>query len=186
MTQNDRDQTPADLAWVAERLERERPIAEPLELDRMKLQARTQARRGARSQAKGSVLKSRVAITAILMLGLVTGGTGTTLALDSGTTNAAQRQYGTPNPNPNPGGGVVAGTQEGTPRGGGGGQVAGATQSSGDAVQSSQQVAAAQQGDGSNLPFTGLAAVPLIVLGLALLLVGGMLYRSARRGPSAA
>ena len=187
MTPKDRDQTPADLAWVAERLEQERPTAGPLELDRMKLQVRSQARRGARSQAKGNLLKSRVAITAILMLGLVTGGTGTTLALEGdGQGSAAQVQY------PREGGGNVLGEQ----RGGGGGEngpggesadVLGATEASpgvGGAVQGSQQVAAADSGD--SLPFTGLAAVPLILLGVALLGAGAMLYRSARRAPSAA
>ncbi len=38
----------------------------------------------------------------------------------------------------------------------------------------------------SELPFTGLAAVPLIVLGLGLIATGAMLYRSARRAPSEA
>ena len=189
MTPKDRDQTPADLAWVAERLEQERPTAGPLELDRMKLQVRSQARRGARSQAKGNLLKSRVAITAILMLGLVTGGTGTTLALEGdGQGSAAQVQY------PREGGGNVLGEQRGG--GGGGGEngpgggdsdVLGATEQSpgvGGAVQGSQQVAAADSGD--SLPFTGLAAVPLILLGVALLGAGAMLYRSARRAPNAA
>ena len=187
MTKIDRDRTPADLAWVAERLEQERPTASPLELDRMKLQARAQAVRGARSQAKGSVLKSRVAIAAILMLGLLTGGTGTTLAL-SGGGNAAQVQY------PPPGGGQVLGKNEGGGNGpSGGGQVLGTTQSNPDAVQGSQdavrgsqQVGATQDQVQGDLPFTGLAAVPLIVLGLALVGGGTMLYRSARRQASAA
>ena len=198
MTQIDRDQTPAELAWVADRLEQERPTAGPLELDRMKLQARTQAMRGTRSQAKGSVLKSRVAITAILMLGLLTGGTGTTLALSGGGSNASQVQYprevqpretqpqGTqpqetqpPETQPRD---QVLGTQQGG--GEGGGQVLGSTQASPDSVQSGQQVAATQ--GGSNLPFTGLAAVPLIVLGLGLIVTGTMLYRSSRREPSGA
>ena len=186
MTQIDRDQTPAELAWVAARLEQERPTASPLELDRMKLQARTQAVRGARSQAKGSVLKSRVAITAILMLGLLTGGTGTTLALSDGnSSNAAQVQYPqeAPRANQSPGGNDrVLGTQQG---GEGGGQVLGTTQSSGAApVQGTKQVSATESD--SNLPFTGLAAVPLIVLGLGLILAGTMLYRSARREPAGA
>ena len=192
MTQNDRDQTTADLAWVAERLDMERPLADSLELDRMKLQARKQAARAARSRPKGSLLKSRVAITAILMLGLVTGGTGTTLALqDGGSSNAAQVQYpreaptgGGPTGGGPTGGGPtdrVLGTQQG---GEGEGDVAGTTESSPNPVQGGQQVVAAQSD--SNLPFTGLAAVPLIVLGLGLIAAGMMLFRSARREPSGA
>ena len=184
MTLKDGDQTPADLVWVAERLEQERPMAGPLELDRMKLQARSQARRGARSQAKGNLLKSRVAITAILMLGLVTGGTGTTLALDSGGQgNAAQVQY----PREAPPRDQVLGTQQG---GEGGGDVRGTTQegttpSGSGAVQGSQQVVAAESGN-SSLPFTGLAAVLLIIVGLGLIMLGMMMYRSARQDPSGA
>ena len=184
MTPKDRDQTPADLAWVAERLEQERPTAGPLELDRMKLQVRSQARRGARSQAKGNLLKSRVAITAILMLGLVTGGTGTTLALEGPTGDASQVQY----PREAPPRDRVLGTQQG---GEGSGDVQGTTQSDGTtpsgsgAVQVSQQVAATE-GAKSSLPFTGLAAVPLIIVGLGLIMLGMMMYRSARQDPSGA
>ncbi|MDQ4049531.1 MAG: hypothetical protein M3131_09165 [Actinomycetota bacterium] len=185
MTKIDRDQTPADLVWVAERLEQERPTASPLELDRMKVQARAQAVRGARSQAKGSVLKSRVAIAAILMLGLLTGGTGTTLALNGGSGNASQVQYPPPD-------GQVLGKKEGDGNGPSG-QVLGTSQSNPDAVQGSQdavrgsqQVGATQDQAQGDLPFTGLAAVPLIVLGLALVGGGTMLYRSARQQASAA
>ncbi|MDQ3586727.1 MAG: hypothetical protein M3375_00005 [Actinomycetota bacterium] len=189
MTKIDRDQTPAELAWVAERLEQDRPTASPLEFDRMKLQARTQAVRGARSQAKGSVLKSRVAIGAILMLGLFTGGTGTTLALQGNSGNAAQVQY--PQQTPPPPNGTVLGQEQGpeqdggvlgTEQGNGGGPGPGATQSSEGPVQSNRQVVATK--GGSELPFTGLAAVPLIVLGLGLIATGTMLYRSARQEPS--
>lgn len=193
MTPDDRHQTPADLAWVAERLEHERPRATPLELDRMKVQARAQAFRGARSREKGSFLKSRVAITAILMLGLMTGGTGTTLALSGSSEqgNASQAQYprqggsgtlGGSQANPRQGGGGVLGESQESPRPRG--QVLGQTESSPAAVQGSGQVAATQ--GGSSLPFTGLAATPLILLGLALLGTGAMLYRSSRRPPSEA
>jgi hypothetical protein len=81
----------------------------------------------------------------------------------------------------------VLGAQEGGgggERGGGGGDVLGTTQSSPESVQGGQQVVATE--GGSDLPFTGLAAVPLIVLGLALIVAGGMLYRSARRDPAGA
>ena len=182
MTQNDRDQTPADFAWVVERLESERPLADSLELDRMKLQARKQAARASRSRPKGSLLKSRVAITAILMLGLVTGGTGTTLALSDGSSNAAQTQYPT-----QPRTEVLGEENSGGDTGDRGGQVLGTTEASPrspGAVQGSQQVVATDSD--SNLPFTGLAAVPLIVLGLGLIALGATLYRSTRRGHSTA
>ena len=186
MTKIDPNQIPADLTWVAQRLEEERPTATPLELDGMKLQAEARAKRGAPYQAKGRVLKSRVAITAILLLGLLTGGTGTTLALTEGSDSAARVQY----PNETPRTSQVLGNSEesGPDRaapGAGGPQVLGATESrgeaaqpGGDAAQGSRQVVATKGGE--NLPFTGLAAVPLIVLGLALLGTGAMLYRSVR------
>ena len=175
MTTDDRHHETAEFAWVAERLEHERPRATPFELDRMKMRARAQAGRSPRSQQKGSFLKSRVAITAILALGLMTGGTGTTLALSGGSEDgsAAQSQY------PGQRQGDVLGENQGNPRQG---EVLGETQSSPSAVQGSGQVAATQ--GGSSLPFTGLAAVPLILLGLALLGSGLLLLRSTRRAPS--
>jgi hypothetical protein len=189
MTKIDRDHLHTDVAWVAERLEQERPTATPLELDRIQLRAQAQAARQGRSQAKGSLLKSRVAITAVLMLGLFTGGTGTTLALSGSSASdegsAAQAQY------PRGGGGNnVLGQQEQGGQGGQGGQanpggnVLGTTQSSPGAVQGSQQVVATQ--GGSSLPFTGLAAIPIIILGLALLGAGALMFRSTRQSPSGA
>ena len=192
MTKIDRDHPHTDVAWVAERLEQERPMATPLELDRMQLRAQAQAARQGRSQAKGSLLKSRVAITAVLMLGLFTGGTGTTLALSGGSEkgSAAQAQY------PQGGGNNVLGQQqeggpgdEGQPGSSQGGNVLGTTESSPGAVspgavQGGQQVVATQ--GGSSLPFTGLAAIPIIILGLALLGAGAMMWRGTRQSPSAA
>ncbi len=136
--------------------------------------------RGARSQAKGSVLKSRVAITAIVALGLFTGGTGTTLALsDSDSGSAAKVQY--------PGGGGKKGAVLGQTQGSGAApnaRVLGETQSSGGGAQATRQVVATKAD--SKLPFTGLAAIPLVVLGLGLIGTGMMLYRSSRRAPTEA
>ena len=182
MTKIDRDHLPTDVARVAERLEQERPTATPLELDRIQLRAQAQAARQGRSQAKGSLLKSRVAITAVLMLGLFTGGTGATLAVSGSSDggNASQVQYprGT-------GGNNVLGQQQGSnPANPGGGNVLGTSESSPGAAQGSQQVVATQ--GGSSLPFTGLAAIPIIILGLALLGAGAMMWRSTRQAPSQA
>lgn len=131
-------------------------------------------------------MKSRVAITAVLMLGLFTGGTGTTLALSGSSDegNASQAQY------PRGGGNNVLGQQQGSnPSNPRSGNVLGTTESSPSAtspgaVQGSQQVVATQ--GGSSLPFTGLAAIPIIILGLALLGAGAMMYRSTRQTPSGA
>ena len=188
MTKIDRDHLPTDVAWVAERLEQERPTASPLELDRIQMRAQAQAARQGRSQAKGSLLKSRVAITAVLMLGLFTGGTGTTLALSGSSASnegsAAQVQY----PRPGGGGGNVLGQQQaGRDSGNVLGQTEsspGTSQSSPGAAQGSQQVVATQ--GGSTLPFTGLAAIPIIILGLALLGAGALMFRSTRQSPSGA
>jgi hypothetical protein len=175
----ERDRIPSDLVWVAERLEQERPEATPLELDQIKLRVKTRAGRSSRSRLKGNPLKSRLAITAILVLGLVFSSGGATLALSgsSGSGSAAGVQY----PNSVP----PTKTQGETPvlgeeQGGGNEAVLGAEQGSspGSTAQATRQVAATESKN--ELPFTGLAALPLIVLGLAMLGGGGVLYRSAR------
>src|SRR5437763_9708670 len=97
MDRRDRNLYSEDLGWVAERLEQDRPAATPLELDRIKLAARSRAAGRAGSRMKGSILKSRLAITAILVTGLVMSSGGATLALsgDSGDGSASVAQYGT-------------------------------------------------------------------------------------------
>ena len=109
-------------------------------------------------------MKSRMAITSMLVLGVFAGGTGTGLAVsgisDSGSAGTAQYKKERPE-RPD-----VLGVQEG-----GGGD----TNDNGPgAVQATRQVSVQEEG---SLPFTGLAAIPLILMGVGLLASGMVLRR---------
>lgn len=111
-------------------------------------------------------MKSRLALTAILVLGLMMTGTGATIAITGASDdgNAGVAQYGTGN-NGNEGGNL-AGEEQG---GGGGG---------GENTQPAEQVAA--QGSSGSLPFTGFVAIPLLVGGVALAGTGAVMRRRTR------
>ncbi len=171
---------PAELADVARRLEEERPALSALELDRIKFQVQ---RREARpttpflTKQRGKLMKSRLAITSMLVVGLLASSTGTGLAIsgigDQGSAGTAQYKADTPASTPD-----VLGKQENT---GGDNGVGGAQEGSGEkGVQSSRQVSVSDKGD--RLPFTGLAAIPLILMGIALLASGAVLRRRLPEG----
>jgi len=138
-------------------------------------------------------MKSRLAITSMLVVGLLASSTGTGLAIsgisDQGSAGTAQYKTDTPPTSPEVLGKVenvapqgtgdngVAGAQEGSGDNG----VAGAQEGSGEkGVQSSRQVSVSDKGD--RLPFTGLAAIPLILMGIALLASGAVLRRRLPEG----
>ena len=108
-------------------------------------------------------MKPRIAVAFILAMGLLTSGTGATLAVISETGSAAEVQYPDLKPeekiNPD-----VLGKDPG--------DKAEAT------VQEEEQVATS---GGSELPFTGFLAIPLLVVGV-LFLVGGGVLRSRASG----
>ena len=114
-------------------------------------------------------MKSRLALTLVLVLGLMMTGTGATIAItgasDSG--NAGVAQYNSPNNNGNEGGNLAGEEQGGGGGGGGGGE-----------TQPAEQVAA--QGGSGSLPFTGFVAIPLLVGGAALAGTGAVLRRRTR------
>jgi len=100
MNNSHEDRVPADLQHVVEMLREQRPEASPLELDRIKLRAKA---RGARTQPsfatrqKGlTMMRSRIAVTSMLTLGVFMSGTGATLAVSGISGSAASAQYGTP------------------------------------------------------------------------------------------
>jgi hypothetical protein len=107
-------------------------------------------------------MKSRLALTLILVLGLMMTGTGATVAItgasDSGS--AGVGQYGENGENGNEGNNLACEEQGG---GGGGGET----------TQPAEQVAA--QGGSGSLPFTGFVAIPLLVGGAALAGTGAVL-----------
>ena len=177
------NELPAELADVARRLEEERPALSALELDRIKLQVQ---RREARpttpflTKQRGKLMKSRLAITSMLVVGLLASSTGTGLAIsgisDQGSAGTAQYKTDTPPTSPE----VLGKVENVAPQGTGDNGVAGAQEGSGEkGVQSSRQVSVSDKG---RLPFTGLAAIPLILMGIALLASGAVLRRRLPEG----
>jgi hypothetical protein len=170
MDHQNRDRTPADLVKIAERLREERPVATPLELDRIKLRARRQAQRSGPSfyaRQKGTLMKSRLALMLMIALGLMMSTTGATLAItgSSGSGSAAKNQYNTVQPH-----------QDDTPEEPQA-ETLGDTETGGTAP-AVEQVSVADD-DGGSLPFTGFVAIPLLIGGVALVSAGAILRRKA-------
>ena len=145
------------------RLRSERPELTALQLDAIKGTVRRRVGTTGLAHATfgRSFMKSRLALTAILVLGVMMSGTGATIAItgasDDGSAGVAQ--YGQ---NQEEGGGNLAGAQQG----------------GGDDTQPAEQVAA--QGDSGSLPFTGFVAIPLLLGGVALVGTGAVLRRRVR------
>ena len=172
MSKRNHERLPAELHMVEARLRDERPHLDALELDRVKLRAMS----AERSTQKGPLMKSRLAITMMLVLGLFMSTTGAGLAITGGTVSQNSGQESTGGEE-----GLTLG-QEGTPDQGNG--PAGATQGedqvlgqgSGDTSPAEQVAATGDEG----LPFTGFLAIPLMIGGVALL--GGGLALRRRTG----
>jgi hypothetical protein len=158
---------------VIRRLRDERPQISELELDRIK----QRVRRHASTPRKGQFMRSRLAILLTLVLGLMLSTTGAGLALQGqGPSNdAAMSQYnsggvgGEEDDNPpstpdTPDDGVLGEEEQNNPGGGGTAP-----------EQESRQVEAGS--DGGELPFTGFAAIPILLGGIALLGTGLVLRR---------
>ncbi|HEY7076916.1 MAG TPA: hypothetical protein VH418_16180 [Solirubrobacteraceae bacterium] len=152
-------------------LREHRPEATALELDRIKQRARA---RVARPSRRSQRMKSRLAILSMLVGGLLMSMTGASLAISgmsANTRDAAVAQYG---------GGVAPEEQSPTPSPGGG--VAPEEQShpanKPAAAQPTRQVEAGQSTN--ELPFTGFAAIPVLLAGVALL-GGGIVVRRRTR-----
>jgi hypothetical protein len=160
-------------------LEDGRPQATDLELDKIKQRIR-------RGQAAGSSgrkqsMKSRLTILAMVAFGMLfsTAGAGLAVSGISSNTNASVAQYGTPTPTPTPSGDTQAAEEEGgvlpaeetnnAPEG----DVAPAEEE----TQPTRQVEATTE---SQLPFTGFAAIPVMLGGIALL-TGGLVLRRRTR-----
>jgi hypothetical protein len=172
MSQND-DLQP-DLQPVIDMLHAHRPEASALELDAVKQQVRARVANPARRRTRGNqLMKSRLVILTMLVLGMLLSTTGAGLAVSglSGD-NASIAQYSKPT-----GGGGVLGDQDtgsGTApeeNGGGGGTAPNEAAS----TQPARQVEAGA--NNSQLPFTGFAAIPVLLGGIALLSAGLVLRR---------
>ena len=162
MDRFDKEMSPADFA-LEQRLRSERPELSAIQMDAVKGHVRRRVNGGGASPAFGrSFMKSRLALTLVLALGVMMSGTGATIAITGASDNqsAATAQYG---------------DEEGTQQGGG--DLAGQEQGGGNA-QPTEQVAA--QGGSGSLPFTGFVAIPLLVGGVALAGTGAVLRRRIR------
>ena len=118
-------------------------------------------------------MRSRLAILLMLVLGLTFSTTGAGLAISGfadGDGQAAQTQYDTDDD----GGGVLPDSDDGDNGGGG------VTPDSDDEadVQPARQFESATSG--GSLPFTGFAAIPVLLLGLGLLSAGLIVRRTSR------
>jgi hypothetical protein len=186
---------------VIRHLEDGRPQATARELDEIKQRVR---RRAAEPSRRSQSMKSRVAILGMLVTGMLFSTAGAGLAVSSltqqSTDNAAVQQYATPTPTPvctpSPGtsasssqvdgndqcaeGGLLPAEAENAPEenapapaSASGGGVLPAEESQ-TGTQPERQAAAAADTD--ELPFTGFAAIPVLLGGLALL-TGGLILR---------
>ena len=169
-----------DLQPVIDQLRAHRPEATALELDAVKQRVRSRLTAPARRRTRRSeLMKSRLVILSMLVLGMLLSTTGAGLAVSSfKSDNASITQYAKPTPG---GGGGVLGDQDSggavTPaeNNGGGNSPSGGGTSPSSGVQPSRQVQAGA--DTGSLPFTGFAAIPVLLGGIALLSAGLVLRR---------
>src|SRR5215213_2808801 len=105
MSRSGDNHLPAELEAVAHRMRAEAPEVTPLELDRLRRQIHARSARAVTPRREQS-MKSRMAIVAMLVSGLVMSTAGTGLAVTglTNTDSAAEGQYGpvvtTPAPTP--------------------------------------------------------------------------------------
>jgi hypothetical protein len=169
------DDLQPDLQPVIDQLRANRPEASALELDAIKQRVRARSSQPARRRTRrAQLMKSRMVILSMLVFGMLLSTAGAGLAVSglSGKQNAGVAQYGTPTPTPTPSpDNDVLGDQDSgqgdSPTNNGGG---------GNDVQRSRQVEVGDTAD-SNLPFTGFAAVPILLGGIVLLSAGLVLRR---------
>jgi hypothetical protein len=176
MTSTHDEHVPPELLPVAAELRDERPVATAAELDRVWSRVRSHRGRGVARQ-KGAWLRSRLALTTMLVVGLFlsTAGAGLAISGISDSDSAGIAQYVSPGEDEDDED-VGAVEDRGEP----GEDPGEAGEGPGAEAQVPAQAGAA--GERSGLPFTGLAAIPLLVIGVVLLIAGVVLSRSTRRG----
>jgi hypothetical protein len=169
------DDLQPDLQPVIDQLRANRPEATALELDAIKQRVRARSSQPARRRTtrRAQLMKSRLVILTMLVLGMLLSTAGAGLAVSGISGNASVQQYSTPT-----GGGNVLGDQDS------GTNVLPEKQSGGNntspavakATQPARQVEAGGN-TGAKLPFTGFAAIPVLLGGIALLSAGLVLRR---------
>jgi hypothetical protein len=132
-----------------------------LELDQIKLRAQTKATRHA--QRREAFMRSRLAITSVLVVGVLMSGAGAGLAVSgvSGSGSSGDAQYPTESTDTQ----TVLPTTETNPP---------TDTTETNPAQETRQVSS---NDSSQLPFTGYAAIPVLLIGLSLLGVGVVMRR---------
>jgi len=185
---NEPDELPPDLLDVARALTEHRDRMSGPELARVRERAAGSGSRMA-TAPRGGFMRSRIAITALLATGALMSSTGAAIGITalSTTGDASQAQYGpvatTPAANVAPSGETLAGVAEAT-KPATGDEAATPSGDVKDATNESTPTAEAQparqleSSSDDELPFTGYAAIPLLLAGLALLVVGLVLRRS--------
>jgi hypothetical protein len=168
----------AELGPVIARLQAERPTASDLELGLIKQRVRERVAPSARRSRRTEFMRSRLAIIAMLVFGMVLSTGGGALAvsgLTSQSGNAALQQYGPDDNGKDDGAGVLGDEDSGGPAGGQTDNGSAPEQN----VQPVRQVEAGAQNadEGGQLPFTGFAAIPILLGGVALLTTGLVLRR---------
>ena len=168
---------PADLTGIAEVLHAERARPTGLELDRMKTRAMAQAQR-ARARRKDSLMRSRLAILTMLVFGILLSGTGATMAVTglSGDGSSGEAQYGEQDVAPR----EESSTGDQDTLGGSGGNTGSGGQSQGGGPEQAQATRQVESDDGNGLAFTGYAAIPVLLVGLGLLVLGLLMRRRAQ------
>jgi hypothetical protein len=167
------DDLQPDLQPVIDQLRANRPEATALELDAVKQRVQARVANPARRRTRGNpLMKSRLVILTMLVLGMLLSTTGAGLAVTGLSGNAAGDQYA---PTPTGNGGVLGDQDTGSgtapEENNGGGNAPNETTN----VQPSRQVQAGA--DNNTLPFTGFAAIPVLLGGIALLSAGLVLRR---------
>lgn len=170
------DSHPDDLQPVVDMLRANRPEATALELDAIKQRVRARKATGRRARS-ANLMKSRLAIIGMLVVGMLASTTGVGLAIDGlGGRDASVAQYGG-SQGGKPNGGVLGEQHHHNPgttnQNNGGGSPGG-----GGTLQPAQQVEAGATGGGT-LPFTGFLAIPVLIGGVVLLSTGVVLRRRA-------
>jgi hypothetical protein len=182
MSHHDHNLHDAELGPVIARLEAEKPMASELELGLIRQRVRDRVAPSARRSRRTEIMRSRLAIIAMLVFGGLLSTSGGALAVSGFTSqqgNAAQGQYGGVQGEEDQGDQGVLGEEES------GGGPATTENSGGGPTQPARQVeAGAQATGGDELPFTGFAAIPILLGGVGLLTAGLVLRR--RTGDDAA
>jgi hypothetical protein len=177
MSNHDDHLQDAELGPVINRLKAERPMASDLELGLIKQRVRGRVEPSARRSRRTEFMRSRLAILAMLVFGMVLSTGGGALAVSGFTSqqdNAAQSQYGGVQGEEDEGDQGVLGEQDEESDVGGGGPT---TPENGGPGQPARQVEAGVQESGEQLPFTGFAAIPILLFGVGLLTAGLVLRR---------